>query len=47
MVKHFFKALTAFLVIIILVLVSFFVVNYFEQNSETSTIPADQVQVAK
>ncbi|MDR3519415.1 MAG: hypothetical protein P4L63_00785 [Candidatus Pacebacteria bacterium] len=45
--KHFFKALTAFLTIIVIGLISFIIINSLSQNSGASTIPASQVQVAK
>jgi hypothetical protein len=46
MVKHFFKALGLFIVMIILALIGVVVVNHYEQN-EVQTNTNNQVQVAK
>jgi hypothetical protein len=46
MAKHFFKALVAFVAIIVVGLAGFVIVNYLEQNSNQVT-PASQANVAK
>ena len=47
MVKHFFKALGLFILIIILGLIGVVVVNYFEKNNVEITNTNNQIQVAK
>jgi len=47
MVKHFLKALMAFVAIIVLALIGLVLVNYFEQNSEQATVSTSPSQVAK
>jgi hypothetical protein len=47
MVKHFFKALALFLVIIVLGMAGVVLVNYFEQNGTQSASTSNGTQVAK
>jgi preprotein translocase subunit SecG len=45
--KHFLKALFAFIAIIVLALIGLVLVNYFEQNGGDATASSSPTQVAK
>jgi len=47
MVRHFFKTLIVFIVMIILGLIGVFLINHFDENAGSAGEPNNQIQLAE